>query len=360
MPAKQLLGIQILRFVAAMLVVIMHTTEAISVRITGAGPDQYWSSGAIGVDIFFVISGFVMAMSTAKLPTDYKIYFYSAWIFMKRRLIRVAPLYWFYTFLKTALVLILPSLALRTSIDPDHLLASLFFIPAISPWGIVQPTLPVGWTLNFEMLFYMLVAAAILLVKLKPTQIAATVLAVVSTTIYTLHIPLYGSAWQLVAPLSLEFSAGVFLAYIFHHHAPKIQNNPLAVFLALILWCGAIYLGSFGRSADIGFDRALTWGISAFIFVFGALLLEKSINFKSIFSRGFTLLGEASYSLYLVHGITFSITWKLSPSFVKDEPIAAAIALFFAAICISIPLHKIVELRLNDIALKLGKKFTEA
>ncbi|MDB5937705.1 MAG: acyltransferase, partial [Polaromonas sp.] len=158
MPAKQFIGVQILRFVAAMLVVVMHITEAISVRITGAGPDHYWSAGAIGVDIFFVISGFVMAMSTARLPAGNQTNWQAAWIFMKRRLLRIAPLYWFYTLLKAALVLILPSLALRSSIDMQHLLASMLFIPALSPWGLVQPTLPVGWTLNFEMLFYVVFA----------------------------------------------------------------------------------------------------------------------------------------------------------------------------------------------------------
>jgi len=52
MPVKQFIGVQILRLVAAMLVVVMHITEAISARITGAGPDHYWGGGAIAVGIF--------------------------------------------------------------------------------------------------------------------------------------------------------------------------------------------------------------------------------------------------------------------------------------------------------------------
>ncbi len=339
-----------MRGLAAAVVVAHHIPHYLHDRARGRSLD--FEFGAIGVDIFFIISGFVMYNATIS-PS------YGAAGFLVRRLARILPMYWLLTTILAVAIWTLPA-AFSISVPVENWAKSLLFIPIYDERGYIRPVLSQGWTLHFEMLFYMLVAAAMLLVKSKPTQIAATVLAVVSTTIYALHVPLHGSAWQLVAPLSLEFSAGVFLAYIFHHHAPKIQNNLLAVFLAFILWCGAIYLGKFGRSADMGFDRALTWGISAFIFVFGALLLEKSINFKSIYARWFTLLGEASYSLYLVHGITFSITWKVSPSFVKDEPITAAIALFVVAICIAIPLHKIIELRLNEMTLKLGKKLTEA
>jgi len=290
MPAKQLLGIQILRFIAAMLVVIMHTTEAISVRISGAGPDQYWSSGAIGVDIFFVISGFVMAMSTAKLPTDYKIHFYSAWIFMKRRLIRVVPLYWFYTFLKTALVLILPSLALRSSIDPDHLLASLFFIPVISPWGLVQPTLPVGWTLNFEMLFYIVFSIAIafgtarikfcfffFLIIFSAAQVFSEFLA----------LKFYGQS------LLFEFILGMSIAHLYIKYPdapPKIGLIVGIIGTVLILginWKDSLY-------------RFSTWEVGAGFIVLVVVWLEPWIVRFRLASK-MSFLGDCSYSIYLSH-----------------------------------------------------------
>ena len=160
---QQFFGIQILRFVAAMLVVVMHTSQAISIHIPVRGAGQYWSLGAVGVDIFFVISGFVMAMSVGTSLVDVQSRKRAAFIFMKRRLLRIVPLYWFYTLLKVALILALPGLATRSSVDSAHLAASLFFTPAMSPWGLIEPTLPVGWTLNFEMLFYAVFALAIAL-----------------------------------------------------------------------------------------------------------------------------------------------------------------------------------------------------
>ena len=83
--------------------------------------------------------------------------------FLQRRLLRVLPLYWFYTLLKVALLAAVPAVAMRYSLDLSHLAASLAFVPWTSPWGEVQPVLPVGWTLNFEMLFYALFALAMLL-----------------------------------------------------------------------------------------------------------------------------------------------------------------------------------------------------
>ena len=158
-----LTGLQMLRFAAAMLVAVMHITQAVSVHLTGQGAAHYWERGSAGVDIFFVISGVVMGLSTPPSAATLAERSRQAWTFFKRRLIRVVPLYAFYTLLKVALLAALPALALRTQLDGAHLAASLLFIPWQSPWGDVQPVLPVGWTLNFEMFFYVVFALAVLL-----------------------------------------------------------------------------------------------------------------------------------------------------------------------------------------------------
>jgi len=149
----QLIGIQYLRFISAMLVVVMHATEAIALRLPSSG-QQIWDRGSVGVDIFFVISGFVMTITCLPGGTYGSNPLKEAGNFFWRRIVRIAPIYWVYTLLKVALVLALPSLALRTSISAEHVLASLFFWPTVAPWGLIQPVLPVGWSLNFEMLFY--------------------------------------------------------------------------------------------------------------------------------------------------------------------------------------------------------------
>ena len=116
-------GLQILRFAAAMLVAVMHITQAISIHITGRGESVYWGTGAVGVDIFFIISGFVMMISTANVPFHGPDRTANAWIFIKRRILRIVPLYWFYTLLKAALILAVPALAVKSVIEPSHLAA---------------------------------------------------------------------------------------------------------------------------------------------------------------------------------------------------------------------------------------------
>jgi len=283
-------GLQILRFVAAMLVVVMHTSEAYLLRIEGTSGSQYWDGGAAGVDLFFVISGFVMALSTARIPAGSAARLNAAWVFMKRRFVRIAPLYWFYLLLKTALVLALPALALRTSIDPEHLLASLLFVPAMSPWGLIQPVLPVGWTLNFEMLFYGVFALGI-----------ALGLARIWFTLVLLGLVF--AAGQLFPEITLlrfysqtlifEFVLGIAVAQIYMKYRAAAPEAGLGMIAA-----GAVvmFLVDWGVDAD----RFSTWGIGAALIVMGAVWLEPWIAGSKNAPR-LSFLGDASYSIYLSH-----------------------------------------------------------
>lgn len=290
MPAKQFFGIQILRFVAAMLVVVMHITEAISVRITGAGPDHYWTGGAFGVDIFFVISGFVMAVSTARGPTGQQTHWQAAWIFLKRRLLRVAPLYWFYTLIKAALVLILPSLALRSSIDTGHLLASMLFIPVISPWGLVQPTLPVGWTLNFEMLFYVVFALGI---AWGVGRIKFCFLVFLSIFVAAQLLPEMVALNFYGKTLLFEFILGMGIAHIYLT-GPAV--SPKTGLLAAV--AGTVLLLAIDWS-DL-FNGFSTREIAAAFIVLVAVWLEPWIARIRLAPR-LSFLGDSSYSIYLSH-----------------------------------------------------------
>ncbi len=290
MPAKQFIGVQILRFVAAMLVVVMHTTEGISVRITGAGPDHYWSGGAIGVDIFFVISGFVMAMSTARLPAGRQTHLQAAWIFFKRSLLRVAPLYWFYTLLKAALVLILPSLALRSSIDTEHLFASMLFILVISPWGLVQPTLPAGWPLNFEMLFYVVFAIGIArgVARIKFCFLVFFLIFVAAQLFpESVALNFYGKS------LLFEFILGMGIAHVYLNYSPVPPKIGLLAAVAGTMLILGINWG----------DQVLRfsiWEVGAGFVVLVTVWLEPWIVRLRLASR-LSFLGDSSYSIYLSH-----------------------------------------------------------
>jgi peptidoglycan/LPS O-acetylase OafA/YrhL len=286
----QFLGIQLLRFWAAMLVVVMHLTQSISIHHTGGGGGDYWHFGSSGVDIFFVISGFVMASSTRNLPADPQRRMYAAWAFMRRRILRVVPLYWFYTLLKVLLLLAVPSLALRTSLDLQHLVLSLLFIPAFSPWGLVEPVLPVGWTLNFEMFFYAVFAVAIAFGRQR-IQIALLLFLLIflmgQFTDDLVILNFYASS------MIFEFMLG---AGISHFYASTRTPPPWLGLPAIA--AGLILL--FGIHWDVSTDRFTTWGLGAGLIVIGTIWLEPWIS-KSQWAGRLAFLGDASYTVYLSH-----------------------------------------------------------
>ncbi len=285
----KLTGVQMLRFAAAMLVVVMHVTQAISVHVTGQGGEVYWAQGSAGVDIFFVISGLVMGLSTPASVADAAGRARQAAVFMARRLLRIVPLYWFYTLLKVALLAALPAMASRFSFDGEHLAASLLFVPWTSPWGDIQPVLPVGWTLNFEMLFYALFALALLLGA--PRLLLC--LGVFGALVGAAHL------WELTAlefygqSIVMEFVLGLALAQ-WHRRRPSVP--PEVGLLALSL--GLVWM--FGMPWGPGDDRFVSWGLGAGLIVAGALWLEPWAA-RLPGARAWAHLGDASYSLYLSH-----------------------------------------------------------
>src|SRR5690606_35540078 len=134
---KTLYGIQYLRAFAALAVVVFHAAER-----TG----MHFAIGAAGVDVFFVVSGFIMMAISDHRQT-------SPFIFLKNRLLRIAPNYWIVTGIMIigAVAGLFPNMKL----DFFHIMGSFFFFPVASPnaeqfW----PVLVQGWTLNYEAFFY--------------------------------------------------------------------------------------------------------------------------------------------------------------------------------------------------------------
>lgn len=318
---QQFTGVQVLRFAAAMLVVVMHITQAISMHISGTGPSHYWGAGSAGVDIFFVISGFVMAMSTASLPANGPARMDAAWVFMRRRLVRIAPLYWFYTLLKVALLLAMPALAARSSVEPGHLAASLLFIPSMSPWGLVQPTLPVGWTLNFEMLFYAVFAVAIALGAPRIRFcLAAFGLIFAAGLLLPDSVALNFYAQTIV----FEFILGVCIAHAFLHFR---RPGPLAGLVAMAAGALFMFAPDWGHSAD----RFATWGCGAALIVLGAVWMEPWTVRAPLASR-LSFLGDASYSIYLSHTFVVPAGVQALKRLGVQDSLAVALAVGLAVV----------------------------
>lgn len=300
-------GLQVLRFAAAMLVAVMHITQAISIHLTGQGENVYWGAGAVGVDIFFVISGFVMAISSWGTGGSA-----DAWVFIKRRIQRIVPLYWFYTLLKAALILAVPALAVKSSVQPLHLAASLGFIPMTAPWGLVQPVLPVGWTLNFEMLFYAVFALAIAfaLPRIR-TCLAAFALLFIAAQFLPGVTALHFYAQSII----FEFIVGVAFASALMRWGP----GPVGAGAALLL-AGCVF--TFGLGWDPASDRFFPWGVGSAAIVLGTLWLEPVIV-RLRAARPLAFLGDASYSIYLSHTFVVPAVVMVLKRLHLDQPLLA-------------------------------------
>lgn len=287
---QQFTGIQLLRFLAAMLVVVMHITQARSVHILGTGTGNYWANGSAGVDIFFVISGFVMASSTNHAARGIA----AGWEFMRRRIVRIVPLYWFYTLLKAGMLLALPGLASRSSFDFQHLMASLMFVPSTSPWSSIEPLLPVGWTLNFEMFFYAVFATAIIFGRSRIMWCAAAF-----ASVHVLHyfFPNVVALSFYARSIIIEFLLGMVLAYAVS--APWFRIRPALGVLAVAAGFLLLFIG--GSTVEESSVLRLThWGGGGMLLLLGVIALESKIA-ASYLARRVAFLGDASYSIYLSH-----------------------------------------------------------
>src|SRR5271165_6773818 len=148
-------GLQVLRITAACMVLLLHSTLYAHQRL-----DRHfsvWAGGQTGVNLFFVISGFVIIYSSRNLLSDP-----NGWkIFARRRVIRIVPMYWIATSLKLMVLLFTASYWRHSQIRVANIIESYLFLPSHNSGGGFAPLLDVGWTLNCEMCFYFLFALAL-------------------------------------------------------------------------------------------------------------------------------------------------------------------------------------------------------
>ncbi|MEN5150297.1 acyltransferase family protein [Pseudomonas orientalis] len=275
-----LISVQALRALAAWLVVGHHFMQLFfDFEAHNALEYLFADKGGVGVDIFFVISGLVIFLATADKAL-------APWQFMLMRLARIAPAYWFYTLLIALVILAVPSMFPEAQVVPSHVLLSLLFIPAENPGGYgVYPLLDIGWTLNFEMLFYLLFAVALLVRGAYRLWVVAGLLYVVCW-VMSPALDLVGGFYT--NDIVLEFLMGIVIGMLYRRGLCRARAwLPL---LGIAAALAAIYHG-----ADV--PRALEWGVPSAILVISCVTLER--YFQG--SRVLKLLGDCSYSVYLIH-----------------------------------------------------------
>ena len=292
-------NIQGLRAVAALMVLTSHLfwdvppmrTHWAKVWLTAVGPS--------GVDIFFVISGFIIYHVTRRSAAQAAVMGRGrAFLeFAMKRVIRIYPLYWIVFAAACVIMLWLPPAS--SFVKKPQL--ELFFLVNSLPNYRVQA----AWTLTFEVYFYAVTALSMLLF---PKRIHAVllgwfaVIAVVAllATVFSLNIPVD----YIFAPILLEFLLGMGVAVLIERGESRFRR------LALCLGAAWLLIGSVPLHADDGramlsyLLRLACWGFPAALIVYATAAFE--LGKSRVMPATLRYLGDASFSIYLWHAVIFT------------------------------------------------------
>jgi len=288
--ADMLISLQALRALAAWLVVGHHIMQVFFDFKTDSAFGQFFiDKGAVGVDIFFVISGLVIYLSTQGKDM-------AAGRFLLNRVLRIVPAYWLYSLLAALLIVYAKPVMPGQDFELQHFLLSLLFIPADNPAGYgLYPTLAVGWTLNYEMFFYLLFALGFSVPERYRLWLIAGALFLVGTvaTREDWVSDFYRNS------IVYEFLFGILLGMAYRRGLIQAGSwLPVAVIAASLV---AIY------HLDTAM-RVLHWGVPS------ALIVASCISLEGYFrgNRVLKSLGDCSYSVYLLHVLVLSLGWYLT------------------------------------------------
>lgn len=330
-------GIQILRAVAASMVVMVHLGRAFQLK-AGIDPTPVTYNGTAGVDLFFVISGVVMVHTTPQ--------FLHPGSFLRRRIARIAPLYWLLTLLYGGTLMALPGLSQFNVILPANFLLAFLFLPCPNAAGVIVPPLEQGWTLVYEMFFYGCFAlASSLAFRHRIAWLAAgfVLLIAIGRLVPFDHNPVVATYTN---PILLEFVLGCVLGKFYDRQAP-IAGPALA---SALITLGAIGLVASPFLMASGWPRVLCWGMPALLTTWGVLGLERRLALGRL--RVLRAIGDSSYALYLTHVQVLSVlalTFRLRG--IHGWP-ALLLAPLFLGICLLAGwlCHVFIDLRLTAAA----------
>ena len=245
-------ALQYLRALAALAVVYSHA----ALQVEGYLP-LLPQVGGFGVDVFFVISGFIMVWIAKPEDTPGR--------FVVNRVRRVVPLYWFFTLLMAGLLLLAPSVFKSATFDIGELVLSLAFVPfeSTSYPGWLYPIVAPGWSLNYEMYFYALFAASL---ALAPRWRVAGAIALLALVFVALRLiaPDSIAARFYASDVVFEFVFGMLLAVAWRR---GLRLSP-ATGAALIV------VGTLLLFVHLPLPRSIAYGLPSLAVVAGCLYVR--------------------------------------------------------------------------------------
>ena len=298
-------NLQALRGVAALLVLWNHCQFSIQTAYPHFSCPRWlgMTYGSMGVDIFFVISGYVIALTAAKKHQG-------ALEFLCHRIARVVPLYFVATVL--AILLALDNPALRHNLNFNSLWNGFFYLPFFDFHHYTGPPHSLGWTLSFEMWFYLVFAGGLLL---WPAARVARFLPLFFAAGAVLVSLFYRSSWYFPCfafyPHVLEFSFGCLI-----FNAGGLLKGRAAVFLLVagflfFAWSSQAntHFASFSPDVRMGWLRVAAWGVPSAMVVAGLLGLEMSGGY--VLPNWLFWVGEMSFSFYLVQRFVITLSSRI-------------------------------------------------
>ena len=333
-------NIQMLRAVAAIFVVLHHALP--HYRVMGGSLEFVTTSlewGFLGVDIFFVISGFIMAYTTFNKERTFS----SAKTFFKHRLFRIYLGYWAF-FMVMAIMLYMTNPQKLFNLD---ILGSFFLMNS----NMFELVLPISWSLSYELYFYFLfIFTFFFSVKQLNILMPLVMLVILAISIYSYFEVSFVESF-FYSPFLLEFFAGVLL-YIYRDYILKLWMLPFVTILAMVAY-------GYGIEYELknGIFRIATFGVGALLVVMIALIVEQ----HKIYSAGKLLqsLGDSSYTLYLSHLIIIELFYIVGlREFFTGSQYSAIFGLMLVtliSVVFSLIYYKFIEKPIYKKALKYGE-----
>ncbi len=287
---KTIYSVQLLRFIAAALVVLSHIR----------GDFKLAPYGDFGVDIFFVISGFIIYHVTRGDTAH----------FFTKRLIRIVPLYWLGTMVLATVALVAPSILNDVEFDFVRIIASLLFIPYWTDAHSFHPILLLGWTLNYELLFYFLFYLAMRISHRYRFLVCSGLLVVLALSHPSAAPNSAHFFWS--GSYIIEFIYGMAIAVVvertrFLHFA----RMPLA-FAAVAMVTYSFLLYPTTGYLDAVSQRFIMIGVPSALLVFIVLSCEQSIRrLPDVFTRFISFLGDLSFATYIFHAYIMGVLKRL-------------------------------------------------
>lgn len=347
LPPRKIPSVQVLRAVAVILVVYTH----VLMELYNSAQAQFYHLrfwGGIGVDLFFIISGFIM---TTILPnyvgeTD------SAKDFIIKRAIRILPLYW----LLSSILLFL-SRHNPNVLTPGVIVKTYILFPIFDKGSFIFALIPQSWTLAYELYFYFIIFLALVFMK----RFASRFVPIALASLVAIGFLFRGGylATFLTSPLLIEFIIGITIGLIYHstvsnanHTGTNSALKNISIPFMIIgagLMCATIVIatGPFYIAEDIAADnvlalqRSLYWGLPCALLVFGYLFTEYFYHLKA--SKILVAIGDASFSCYLVHFIFLRKLKDVLPRLFNVNPDLYVWIYLVLILALSFAVYKFIE-----------------